>query len=70
MEVASRSTAYGFLSFVDALMHAIYIDREPMLRNQTGSPEEIAERIAVLWHRVLIGASPPRGRLAFSPIVD
>jgi hypothetical protein len=64
--IASRVAAYGFLSFIDAFLHALYIDVDPILQAEIGSPEEATERIAVLWRRVLIGGAPADTRLAFS----
>jgi AcrR family transcriptional regulator len=62
----SKTTAYDLLSFVDLLLFKIYIERDPALVDSAGSVDEVIENIAVLWHRALIGVSPPAARLAYA----
>jgi AcrR family transcriptional regulator len=62
----SDLTAYGLLSFVDALLYALYIEVDAVLAASAGPPEQVIEEIAVLWNRGLTGHSPPPGRLAFA----
>lgn len=58
-------TSYGLMGFVDALLYSLYIDIDAMLRDHAGSAEQVAEQLAVLWYRALLGRSPPAARLAF-----
>jgi AcrR family transcriptional regulator len=63
----SEADAYELLSFVDLLLFKIYIERDPVLQESAGGVDEVIENIAVLWHRALIGVSPPSARLAYGP---
>jgi AcrR family transcriptional regulator len=65
-ESLSATNAYSLLSFVDQLLFKIYIERDPALAAAAGSVDEVIENIAVLWHRALIGSSPPLARLGFA----
>jgi AcrR family transcriptional regulator len=58
--------AYGLLSFVDQLLFKIYIERDPLMARAAGGVDEIIESIATLWHRGLVGRSPPAARLTFA----
>jgi AcrR family transcriptional regulator len=62
----NEANAYGLLSFVDLLLFKIYIERDPGLVDSAGGVDEVIENVAVLWHRALIGRSPPEGRLTFA----
>jgi AcrR family transcriptional regulator len=62
----NEANAYGLLSFVDLLLFKIYIERDPGLVDCAGGVDEVIENVAVLWHRALIGRSPPDGRLTFA----
>jgi len=64
--VLSEANAYSLLSFVDLLLFKIYIERDPGLVDCAGGVDEVIENVAVLWHRALIGCSPPEGRLTFA----
>jgi AcrR family transcriptional regulator len=62
----SEVNAYGLLSFADQLLFQIYIERDPVLGQAAGGIDEIIENVATLWHRGLVGRSPPRERLTFA----
>ena len=62
----NEANAYSLLSFVDLLLFKIYIERDPGLVDCAGGVDEVIENVAVLWHRALIGRSPPDGRLTFA----
>jgi AcrR family transcriptional regulator len=62
----NEANAYSLLSFVDLLLFKIYIERDPGLVDCAGGVDEVTENVAVLWHRALIGRSPPDGRLTFA----
>jgi AcrR family transcriptional regulator len=62
----TQANAYGLLSFVDLLLFKIYIERDPLLVEAAGGVDEVIENVAVLWHRALIGHSPPAARLTFA----
>jgi AcrR family transcriptional regulator len=62
----NEANAYSHLSFVDLLLFKIYIERDPGLVDCAGGVDEVIENVAVLWHRALIGRSPPDGRLTFA----
>jgi AcrR family transcriptional regulator len=62
----NEANAYSLLSFVDLLLFKIYIERDPGLVDCAGGVDEVIENVAVLWHRALIGRSPPEGRLTFA----
>jgi AcrR family transcriptional regulator len=64
--VLSEANAYSLLSFVDLLLFKIYIERDSGLVDCAGGVDEVIENVAVLWHRALIGGSPPDGRLTFA----
>jgi AcrR family transcriptional regulator len=62
----NEANAYSLLSFVDLLLFKIYIEQDPGLVDSAGGVDEVIENVAVLWHRALIGRSPPDGRLTFA----
>jgi AcrR family transcriptional regulator len=62
----NEANAYGLLSFVDLLLFKIYIERDPLLVESAGGVDEVIENVAVLWHRALVGRSPPAARLTFA----
>jgi len=62
----TAANAYSLLSFVDLLLFKIYIERDPLLVEAAGGVDEVIENTAVLWHRALVGASPPTARLTFA----
>jgi AcrR family transcriptional regulator len=62
----TEADAYGLLSFVDLLLFKIYIERDPRLVEAAGGVDEVIESVAVLWHRTLVGRSPPDARLTFA----
>jgi AcrR family transcriptional regulator len=61
-----EANAYGLLGFVDLLLFKIYIERDPALVETAGGVDEVIENVAVLWHRALVGRSPPAARLTFA----
>jgi hypothetical protein len=62
----SAGNAYSFLSFADLMLFKIHIEKDPGLAAAAGGIDQVIENIAVLWHRALVGSSPPAARLTFS----